>query len=117
MKPVKVLAEPGDLIVWDSRTIHWGGEPEPGKSNVIRTGIYAAYAPARMATPEALMEKKKVFNQNGGTTQWPHDSIKMRNLQAKFPDGTPDQDIGLSFWRKQSRQSSCCGWQACMRIK
>jgi hypothetical protein len=90
VKPVKALAEPGDLIVWDSRTIHWGGEPEPGKSNVIRTVIDAAYAPAKMATPEALMEKKKVFNQNGGTTHWPHDNIKMRNLQAKFPDGTPD---------------------------
>ena len=90
VKPVKVLAEPGDLIVWDSRTIHWGGEPEPQRSNVIRTVIYVAYAPAKMATAEALMEKKKVFSLNGGTTHWPHDNIKMRNLQAKFPDGTPD---------------------------
>jgi hypothetical protein len=24
LKPVKVLAEPGDLILWDSRAIHWG---------------------------------------------------------------------------------------------
>jgi hypothetical protein len=73
IKPLKVLAEPGDLIVWDSRTVHWGGEPEPGRSNVIRTVIYAAYAPASMASKEALEEKKRVFNLNGATTHWPHD--------------------------------------------
>ncbi len=26
-EPKRVEAEPGDLILWDSRTIHWGGEP------------------------------------------------------------------------------------------
>lgn len=25
LKPMKVLAESGDLILWDSRTVHWGG--------------------------------------------------------------------------------------------
>lgn len=89
-KPLKVLADPGDLIIWDSRTIHWGGEPEPGLSNVIRTVIYAAYAPASMASEEALVEKRKVFSLNGGTTHWPHDNIKIRNRDAKFPDGTLD---------------------------
>lgn len=90
IKPVKVLAEPGDLILWDSRTIHWGGEPEPAKSDVVRTVIYAAYAPAKMASPEALTEKKKVFSLNGATTHWPHDNIKLRELHAKRPDGTLD---------------------------
>ena len=90
LKPVKVLAEPGNLILWDSRTAHLGGEPEPGRSDVIRTVIYAAYAPAKMASPEALLEKKKVFNLNGATTHWPHDNIKLRDLQATLPDGTLD---------------------------
>lgn len=90
IEPVKVLAEPGDLIVWDSRTIHWGGEPEPGKSNTIRSVIYAAYAPASMASKESLEEKSKVFQLHGATTHWPHDNIKLRDLQAKLPDGTLD---------------------------
>lgn len=90
LKPIKVLAEPGDLIIWDSRTIHWGGEPEPGRSNVVRTVIYAAYAPARMASAEALKEKRRVFDLYGATTHWPHDNIKLRTSQAILEDGTLD---------------------------
>ncbi|KIX98919.1 uncharacterized protein Z520_05380 [Fonsecaea multimorphosa CBS 102226] len=88
-KVTKVLAEPGDLILWDSRTIHWGGEPTE-KSNTVRTVIYAAYAPARLASQEAITEKQKIFNAWGATTHWPHDNIKLRDLQASYPDGTLD---------------------------
>lgn len=89
VRPVRVAAEPGDLILWDSRCIHWGGEPT-AQSRTIRTVIYAAYAPAKLATPEALAEKRRVFEANGGTTHWPHTNIKLRDLQARLPDGTPD---------------------------
>ncbi|OAA68015.1 Phytanoyl-CoA dioxygenase [Niveomyces insectorum RCEF 264] len=89
VKPVRIQAEPGDLILWDSRCIHWGGEPT-AKSNTIRTVIYAAYAPAKLATPEALAEKRRVFEANGATTHWPHTNIKLRDLYARLPDGTPD---------------------------
>jgi ectoine hydroxylase-related dioxygenase (phytanoyl-CoA dioxygenase family) len=87
--PHKVCAEPGDLILWDSRTIHYGAEPTE-KSNTIRTVIYAAYTPAKFATKEALETKAKIFEQNGGTTHWPHDNIKIRNNEARFEDGTLD---------------------------
>lgn len=89
LNPIKVLAEPGDLILWDSRTIHWGGEPTE-KSDTIRTVIYAAYAPAEMASEEALIEKRRVFEAYGATTHWPHDNIKLRDLLARRPDGTID---------------------------
>lgn len=88
-KPHKVCAEPGDLILWDSRTIHYGAEPME-KSNTIRTAIYAAYTPARFASKEALETKAKIFKQNGGTTHWPHDNINIRNNEARFEDGTLD---------------------------
>ncbi|KAM0258908.1 hypothetical protein ACHAQJ_003564 [Trichoderma viride] len=88
-EPRRVVAEPGDLILWDSRTIHWGGEPTE-KSETIRTVIYAAYAPAKLATKEAIAEKQRVFAANGATTHWPHDNIKLRDLKAQLPDGTVD---------------------------
>ncbi|KAJ5182187.1 hypothetical protein N7449_012334 [Penicillium cf. viridicatum] len=56
--PHKVCAEPGDLILWDSRTIHYGSDPTP-KSNEIRTAIYAAYTPASMASPKQLALKNR----------------------------------------------------------
>ena len=89
LKPIKVQAEPGDLILWDSRTVHWGGEPTT-KSDVIRTVIYASYSPARLATKEALEEKVRVFNVHGATTHWAHDNIFLRPQVARLPDGAID---------------------------
>ena len=79
----------GDLILWDSRTVHWGGEPTE-KSDTIRTVVYAAYAPACMSLKDALAEKQRVFEANGATTHWPHDNIKLRDMQARLPDGSVD---------------------------
>ena len=89
VQPHKVCAEPGDLILWDSRTIHYGAEPTE-KSSTIRTAIYAAYTPAKFASKEALETKAKIFKEFGGTTHWPHDNIKIRNNEALFEDGTLD---------------------------
>ncbi|KAJ6028313.1 hypothetical protein N7540_003889 [Penicillium herquei] len=89
LKPLKVQAEPGDLILWDSRTVHWGGEPTE-KSDVIRTVIYASYSPARLATKEALEEKARVFDVYGATTHWAHDNIFLRPQVACLSDGTID---------------------------
>ena len=89
LKPIKVSAEPGDLIVWDSRTIHWGAEPTK-KSNTIRTVIYACYTPAALASPKALADKAKIFHAWGGTTHWPHDNIVFRENKPILDDGSID---------------------------
>ncbi|KAJ5200300.1 Phytanoyl-CoA dioxygenase [Penicillium cf. griseofulvum] len=89
MKPFKVLAEPGDLLVWDSRTVHWGGEPTVN-SNTIRTVIYASYAPFELATEETLQLKKEAFESYRATTHWPHDHIVIRDGVVYLPDGTID---------------------------
>lgn len=89
ISPQKVCAEPGDLILWDSRTIHYGAEPTE-ESNTIRTAIYAAYTPAKLASKETLEIKAKIFNKFGGTTHWPHDNIRIRDNEARFDDGTLD---------------------------
>jgi ectoine hydroxylase-related dioxygenase (phytanoyl-CoA dioxygenase family) len=89
MKPMKVLAEPGDLILWDSRTCHWGGEPTE-KSNTIRTVIYASYSPANLASKETLELKKEAFETFRATTHWAHDNIRIRDNVTYLPDGTVD---------------------------
>lgn len=89
IQPLKVNAEPGDLIVWDSRTIHYGAEPTE-RSNTIRTVIYAAFAPAKLATPEALETKAEIFKRWGVTTHWPHDNIVYRNRAPIREDGNVD---------------------------
>jgi ectoine hydroxylase-related dioxygenase (phytanoyl-CoA dioxygenase family) len=92
-KLIKVCAEPGDLIIWDSRTVHYAELP---KSDTIRTIIYATYTPAALATPEDLKLKAKAFHEYEGTTHWPHCNIftqgkAMRN--GKVCPGERDEPL------------------------
>ncbi|KAJ5107230.1 Phytanoyl-CoA dioxygenase [Penicillium angulare] len=89
VKPMKVFAEPGDLILWDSRTAHWGGEPTP-QSNTIRTVIYASFSPASLASKESLKRKKEAFESFRATAHWPHDNIMLRDNIIHLPDGAVD---------------------------
>lgn len=88
-KKIKVNVDPGDLIIWDSRTVHWGLEPE-ASSNTIRSIAYVSYSPRAFATEQSLQTKREVFDEWLGTSHWAHDNIAVRRLQAKFPDGTVD---------------------------
>lgn len=85
----KVCAEPGDLLIWDSRTIHYAVE-QTDKSNTIRTVIYATYTPASFATEEVLDLKAEIFKNWQGTSHWPHDNIVARGLEAIREDGNRD---------------------------
>jgi len=87
--PEKVCAEVGDLILWDSRTIHYGSVPTE-KSDQIRTAIYSTYTPARLASEETLAKKAEIFGNWGGTTHWPHDNIRVREVKTFLEDGTRD---------------------------
>jgi hypothetical protein len=89
IKPQKVCAEVGDLILWDSRTIHYGSVPTEN-STQIRTVIYTAYTPARLASEETLKKKTEIFGQYGATTHWPHDNIRIREVKTFLEDGTRD---------------------------
>ncbi|TVY30725.1 hypothetical protein LHYA1_G000377 [Lachnellula hyalina] len=88
-QPLKVCAEPGDLVLWDSRTIHYGGEPGPA-SREIRSVIYVAYAPASWAVPAALKIKTGIFERWGATSHWPHTNIRAIDLKAMLPNGERD---------------------------
>ncbi|KAH8660409.1 hypothetical protein BX600DRAFT_467675 [Xylariales sp. PMI_506] len=89
LRPHKVCAEVGDLILWDSRTVHYGSDPTE-KGRQIRTAIYATYMPASMATAEQLAQKKHVFEHFGTTTHWPYEHLGDGPTHAKLPDGTRD---------------------------
>ncbi|CZR52805.1 uncharacterized protein PAC_02682 [Phialocephala subalpina] len=66
---IKVCAELGDLIMWDSRQVHWA---KFGDSDLVRTLIYATYTPASWMTPENQVLKKEMFEKRQTTTHWPH---------------------------------------------
>lgn len=88
-KEHKVVAEPGDLIIWDSRLIHFGAEPSAA-SSTIRTVVYVSYAPVSLATDEVLATKRKAFEQWLATTHWPHDNIALRSNEPPSPNENVD---------------------------
>ncbi|KAJ5126374.1 hypothetical protein N7526_008551 [Penicillium atrosanguineum] len=66
---IKVEAEPGDLLLWDSRTPHYNVSSE---SDQNRFAVYTCYMPVADATKEELEVKKKAFEETKMTTHWPN---------------------------------------------
>ncbi|KAL1413785.1 hypothetical protein Q8F55_001568 [Vanrija albida] len=89
---VKVCANPGDLILWDSRTVHWNQSPTGGN---WRFATYICYAPRSFMSEAALAKKKAVFDDRLGTTHWPHLNVVMaeRDLE-KEPEAVPRKPDG-----------------------
>ncbi|KAH7141431.1 hypothetical protein B0J13DRAFT_446020 [Dactylonectria estremocensis] len=69
----KVDMEPGDFVLWDSRTIHYARFPE---GEQIRHVQYICMTPRVFAEEEALAAKKHCFENFIGTTHWPHCNIR-----------------------------------------
>ncbi|TKX19248.1 hypothetical protein C1H76_8626 [Elsinoe australis] len=82
---IKLCAEPGDLLLWDSRTPHYNVSPT---GNTARFAVYTCFMPVRDATQEDLRRKKVAFEDRVGTTHWPNARHTGSNV-AKI-DGQPD---------------------------
>ncbi|KAI5200103.1 hypothetical protein E4T39_05850 [Aureobasidium subglaciale] len=65
---VKVDAEPGDLVLWDSRTPHYNASP---KKDTDRFVIYVCMLPVSTATQDDLKRKKECFENQDGHSHWP----------------------------------------------
>ena len=73
-----VCCEAGDLVIWDSRTVHCntpGKDSERDKqdpSSLLRACAYVCMTPLAWATPETLQARRTAFLHNESTTHWPH---------------------------------------------
>lgn len=68
-------AGPGDVILWDSRCIHYGAAP---KGQNARYATYVCYKPANTITPEQLKLKQETFAAGRNTS---HDPSSFRVVQ------------------------------------
>lgn len=64
---VKVCAEPGDLILWESRTMHYNCPPSSASD---RCAVYVSYEPAAMADEHNKQLKRKGFDERFTSTHW-----------------------------------------------
>jgi hypothetical protein len=70
-----IEAQPGDLILWDSRTIHGGliGTRESGQAELARLSMCVCMTPKSKASEETLQKRKEAFQSGVNTTHWPHE--------------------------------------------
>ncbi|EUC43021.1 hypothetical protein COCMIDRAFT_102016 [Bipolaris oryzae ATCC 44560] len=81
----KVCADPGDLLVWDSRTPHYN---LASKTHQPRFAIYTCYMPVADASQEDLIRKKDAYERWVGTTHWPNAMHTGSNVATR--DGVED---------------------------
>lgn len=64
----KVEAGPGDVILWDSRTIHYG---DIARGTEPRVATYVCFKPIKDISETKLQEKRECFDKSWGTSHDP----------------------------------------------
>ena len=81
---VKVCAEPGDLILWDSRCMHYNRRPAGDRDRVC---TYVTMAPTELLSAEDKATKQEIFRSFGATTHNPFENIFVREKEEGGPQG------------------------------
>ncbi|ORY34554.1 hypothetical protein BCR39DRAFT_556072 [Naematelia encephala] len=88
---VKPDMEPGDFVLWDSRTVHYGAAPMREKK---RFAIYICYKPDEFMTEEQRERKVEAFKRGYCTSHDPTDFVikdkQDANWNILLPYGTPE---------------------------
>lgn len=72
-KNVRIICPPGSLVLWDSRTAHYGASPLRNRDNPkFRAVCYVCYLPRSTATPKDLKRKREIFQDGRSTPHWPN---------------------------------------------
>lgn len=75
--PMLVEAEPGDLILWDSRTVHGGRvgrghSTSEGAVELARLSLPVCFTPRALASADVLAARRAMFADGKTTNHWPH---------------------------------------------
>lgn len=65
----------GDLVLWDSRTVHRNApaqtQPLTGPDELLRVAIYTCLVPRAWATPEELQLRREAYDNGYSCNHWP----------------------------------------------
>eukprot|EP01126_Amoeba_proteus_P002068 TRINITY_DN10652_c0_g1_i1.p1 TRINITY_DN10652_c0_g1~~TRINITY_DN10652_c0_g1_i1.p1 ORF type:complete len:289 (-),score=31.12 TRINITY_DN10652_c0_g1_i1:121-987(-) len=102
--PIKVCAEAGDFVVWDSRTIHCNApatepRPLPDTSAILpprRLVTYVCMTPRSRAKYSTIAARITAYKEGSTTSHWPEDCFTpsaRKNLRSDYipPVLTPEQ--------------------------
>lgn len=92
LKPVKVCAQPGDLMLFDSRVHHQAVWPQ-GKADsqkdatLRRAAAYVCMSPAAWQTPESKDVRRRALALLKTTSHCPHKPKLFPDVTGRFPNG------------------------------
>ena len=70
---VNIKCPAGSLVLWDSRTIHSGKEPDKNRAQPnYRCVVYVCYTPRNLASKNILNKKINAWENLRTTSHWPH---------------------------------------------
>lgn len=94
-RPRLVACRAGDLVLWDSRTIHCNSPAlveDPTlqtKHELLRGVAYVCMTPTRWASKTVLRERRHAAKHGVGTTHWPHEFHPTSDPSRAPPDWAP----------------------------
>jgi hypothetical protein len=89
--PVRIVCGKGDMVFWDSRTIHCGCESIKGRDTPnFRAVVYLCYLPRMGVTEAELKKKKKAFEELRTTKHNPQKSLLFGKKPRDYGNPTPD---------------------------
>ncbi len=69
---VRVVMPKGSLVLWDSRSAHFAGQPIAKRENPIwRATVYTCFMPRKFAREEVIKRRIELFRQGMSTNHWP----------------------------------------------
>lgn len=112
-QPIVALMEPGDLMIWDSRTIHCsshGIEEPPNSSDLLRVGSLICMMPKSKSNEGVISKRKQAVEDCTSTTNW---SDRFINAD-EFPQILSVDDRAKYKWPSKpqlnEKQRKLVGW-------
>lgn len=98
---IKITCPKGSLVLWDSRTVHCGVEPDRNRLHKkLRAVIYVCYMPRVLCNAKDLKKKQKAFYEKRTTRHNPYKiglfGKEPRTYGRKIPEMTPIQSPVLT---------------------
>jgi hypothetical protein len=79
----KVCAKAGDLILWDSRVVHWNEDPTGSRT---RLAAYVCYCPRRLVAEDVLSRRVQFFYARTGTNHKPFLALPGKDCSPRLAE-------------------------------
>ena len=112
-QPIQAHMEAGDMLLWDSRTIHCsspGTKTPPDNKQLLRAASLVCMMPRAKSNPKVLAQRQAAVNNCTSTTNW---SDRFINAD-EFPQIKAAENFAAYTWpsapQLNTRQRRLAGW-------